>query len=812
MGVFAGANTGLNSDYHIHVYTSSGTFTPTFTGTVEVLSVGGGGGGGMDMGGGGGGGGVVSHTSYSVTAGVPITVTVGAGGAGGPSGIGYYSLNNVQFPWPSTGGQPGSHQFTVGASPGSNSSLGVNLISDGNFRSGIAGWGGYNSSISYHNSNSLRSVSSSGNPAGVIYYFSTVVGQVYYYKATVSQSGAITNDARIQISGIGLINSTGQSTTSETKTIYDSFTATSTTHILEILLYNSQSGAILTIDDVEVYPVSSSIVSYGGGLGGSSYFGYTPNYGYGGIGGSGGGASGYSDGNTGRGAAVRTNITGGGTGYGNAGAGSIGQYYAGGGGGAGGAGSVNPGNGGPGILNRILGQDYYWAGGGGGAGHSGAAGTGGIGGGGGSAPWGGGAGSGAAGGAGYKDGYRGADGYANYQGAPGGDAGANTGGGGGGGSHYNLNNKGGNGGSGVVIIRYPRSSGSYSSTNQGTFTNSSMILGLDAGNRKSWGGIGEERAQGILPTFGNWNGLTGTSVAYTPQTGRNGKGVYLNITAANGGGVNWWYSARGQMPCLSSTQYIISAKIKYVNTPSVNLFYVRQQNSGGSQTSESGKYTSGQQIDIGNGYYLAWAIFTTDSTATSFYVHGYEYQNNQIWLEDLQVKQYGIADLSPMGNDYNIVGSPAFTPGAFTFNDSISFTRSGRLKGASSNCSIVMLYKTTDTQELWVQGNTTSFYVSASSSNNYYHGGAGSPTNFVDLATVVRPDSPVNYKNGAYHMWEAKNVDLANGNFDSTSWFGYPSGWQLSNGTVVAIYVFNKTLSAAESAQLFYSFRGRLGI
>ncbi len=38
----------------------------------------------------------------------------------------------------------------------------------------------------------------------------------------------------------------------------------------------------------------------GGGYGGSSYFQYTPNNGYGGNGGSGGGASGYSDGNTGR--------------------------------------------------------------------------------------------------------------------------------------------------------------------------------------------------------------------------------------------------------------------------------------------------------------------------------------------------------------------------------------------------------------------------------------------------------------------------------------------------------------------------------
>jgi len=66
----------------------------------------------------------------------------------------------------------------------------------------------------------------------------------------------------------------------------------------------------------------------GGGKGGSSYFGYTPDQGYGSNGGSGGGASGYSDGNTGRNGA-------GTVGQGNSGGGSGGQYYSGGGGGAG---------------------------------------------------------------------------------------------------------------------------------------------------------------------------------------------------------------------------------------------------------------------------------------------------------------------------------------------------------------------------------------------------------------------------------------------------------------------------------------------
>ena len=183
--------------------------------------------------------------------------------------------------------------------------------------------------------------------------------------------------------------------------------------------------------------VFGSLTAVGGGYGASSYYGYTPNYGYPGNGGSGGGPSGYSDG-----------------GYRSGGTGTAGQgfdggqggpqYYSGGGGGAGGKGV-------DGILYNILGTGYYWGGGGGGASYSTTpGGNGGIGGGGGGAV------GTTTGGAGYNNGQAGGGGAPNSQAnTPGGDAGANTGGGGGGGSHYNLTNKGGNGGSGIVIVRYP---------------------------------------------------------------------------------------------------------------------------------------------------------------------------------------------------------------------------------------------------------------------------------------------------------------------------------------------------------------------
>ena len=211
--------------------------------------------------------------------------------------------------------------------------------------------------------------------------------------------------------------------------------------------------------------VFGPFTAIGGGFGGSSYYGYTPNYGYGGTGGSGGGCSGYTHGGEryvdGTNGSTPNNVPGQGFPGGNSGnpASSGDDHYSGGGGGAGGRGTSGPNhlglngtkpNGGIGIENSILGTSYFWAGGGGGAAYvATTGGDGGLGGGGGGAV------GTTTGGAGLNNGSPGGGGSPYSQtNTPGGNAGANTGGGGGGGSHYNSNNKGGEGGSGIVVVAY----------------------------------------------------------------------------------------------------------------------------------------------------------------------------------------------------------------------------------------------------------------------------------------------------------------------------------------------------------------------
>jgi hypothetical protein len=172
-----------------------------------------------------------------------------------------------------------------------------------------------------------------------------------------------------------------------------------------------------------------------------------------------------------------------------------------------------------------------------------------------------------------------------------------------------------------------------------------------------------------------------------------------------------------------------------------------------------------------------------------------------------------VRDTSGYGNHHYIAGyyTPVSrSPNKIALDGSTqSINKAGALNGATTTCSVVIWYSSTDTQELWVEGQNTTYYLAASASNNYYHSNVGTPTNYVDLAATVRPDTPINYRNGAYHMWEAKGVDFTT--FTQFQWFGYPGGWQMA-GNVSRIQVFNRVLTATESAQIFNAHRGRYGI
>jgi len=174
-----------------------------------------------------------------------------------------------------------------------------------------------------------------------------------------------------------------------------------------------------------------------------------------------------------------------------------------------------------------------------------------------------------------------------------------------------------------------------------------LIMGYDTGYypgiRKSYKGryYGGQPTVNLVGTqtkqFGNWSGLSGTTEYYTTEEGNQG----IKLETLSSGGVNW-YSCTQMQNILPSTSYTISATVRYQDggTPHPNLFYVRQYNSSGNQTSESGKFSTSFLEDLGNGWKRAYRTFTTDSACDRITLQGYEYTVGRvIYMQDIQFEQ-----------------------------------------------------------------------------------------------------------------------------------------------------------------------------
>tara|TARA_B110000503_G_scaffold143640_1_gene246564 strand:- start:2128 stop:4422 length:2295 start_codon:yes stop_codon:yes gene_type:complete len=327
--------------YKVHQFVGAGlhTFTPRYTGTVEVLCIAGGGGGGRHSGAGGGAGGVVYNTSYSVTAGQPYTVTVGVGGAGGGNGGQRYSVDS----------------YSEVGTRGCASAFGPSLVTNGDFSSATGWTQGAQWSVT-----GGQAVKSGSDTSYLTSVPTTPFVQGQLYCATFDVvSGAGTsvllvnhNDAGYTMPQVSNANADVSFSVSGGKAW-----AFWRQNSVNLNLINLYSTAAVTLDNLAIFAVSSSLASVGGGYGGAGGSGLN-----GSIGGSSGGNA------RAQGAAPAATV---GQGF----AGGIGtvsapNYPGAGGGGAGGVGgdaiNTRGGFGGPGIAFSITGKSRWYAGGGGG--------------------------------------------------------------------------------------------------------------------------------------------------------------------------------------------------------------------------------------------------------------------------------------------------------------------------------------------------------------------------------------------------------------------------------------------------------------
>ena len=166
-------------------------------------------------------------------------------------------------------------------------------------------------------------------------------------------------------------------------------------------------------------------------------------------------------------------------------------------------------------------------------------------------------------------------------------------------------------------------------------------------------------------------------------------------------------------------------------------------------------------------------------------------------------------DLS--GNNFNFTldgsGIPWQSGGYFSLQDG-GATYASNITN-STDCTFVFWMRTTDTQALFWQGQTTSYFLGAyRSGNKEYYNGFGSGIQFYK-DTVDTPNIYDYIRDGQWHMLEFKNVDMSDVSQNNFNQYG---SYTFNNSDIGIIQMYSKNLTAEESAQNFNAFKGRFGL
>ena len=128
----------------------------------------------------------------------------------------------------------------------------TNHVTNGDFTSNITGWNSAYNGVLSHSSGKLKVARGSTALYGALDQITGLTaGKRYLLFATVNTT-CPSPSLRLQVSGVGLIDNTANCTTANTDVfLYQYFTATSTTHHLELLEYGSDStNEFFTADNV----------------------------------------------------------------------------------------------------------------------------------------------------------------------------------------------------------------------------------------------------------------------------------------------------------------------------------------------------------------------------------------------------------------------------------------------------------------------------------------------------------------------------------------------------------------------------------
>ena len=163
------------------------------------------------------------------------------------------------------------------------------------------------------------------------------------------------------------------------------------------------------------------------------------------------------------------------------------------------------------------------------------------------------------------------------------------------------------------------------------------------------------------------------------------------------------------------------------------------------------------------------------------------------------------SDLSGNNHDFTI-DSTGFTYNAGGWFDMANggITNTENITDATA-CTFVFWIRTTDTQALFWQPNSTSFYLGAySAGNKFYNNGFGSPTLFMN--TVSKANIYDFIRTGEWIMVEFKNVNMDTIDYNKFNKYG---SFQFGDGDIAIIQIYNRSLTSAESLQNYNAHKNR---
>lgn len=365
----------------------------------------------------------------------------------------------------------------------------------------------------------------------------------------------------------------------------------------------------------------------------------------------------------------------------------------------------------------------------------------------------------------------------------------------------------------------------------------------DAANVKCWSGIGANLVGNITPSWSGWYNTVGKAESYKSPRGPDG--VYMRFdylgydSNGNSGGAQY-YNTGGYVDCSPNTWYTITAYMKYIgqSVPHPNLLYVYQKNSSGATTKELGYYSNTRQLSVGDGWYLVWGKFKTESTTVKLTLQGYNYLPNQIWVEQPQIKLSGIEGINDTNfywvgqslTETNASGSVQYNPsaGSISLRSNDSFIAADSAAIASPGVSYTIITATryrdygdgsnaygriiTDTVEStnWLIGHHGGTVLNYHANGWVYNGeNEGLDTKWRVYAGVFdfSRNSYKFYVNGEYITSNAGGADVgivrlginALSSQGSDCEFGYLAYW-------------DGNLSAAEIKRISYDLMSRYGI